>query len=80
MSMNPEEITSIIKDRIENFEARLKVDEVGTVLTVGDGVARIFGLKNVMAGEIVEFDNGEKGLASNLEESSLDLLFSSDFD
>ena len=45
MSLQPEEITSIIRERISNFESRLKVDEVGTVLTVGDGVARVFGLK-----------------------------------
>ena len=60
MSVNPEEITSIIKDRIQNFEARLQVDEVGSVLTIGDGVARVFGLKNVMAGELVEFSTGIK--------------------
>ena len=47
MSMNPEEITSIIKDRISSFETRLQVDEVGTVLTIGDGVARVFGLKKL---------------------------------
>ena len=58
MSMNPEEITSIIKDRIANFETRLQVDEVGTVLTIGDGVARVYGLDNVRAGEMVEFPGG----------------------
>ena len=67
MSINPEEISSIIKDRIANFESRLQVDEVGTVLTVGDGIARIFGLKNAMAGELVEFDGGTKGMVLNLE-------------
>lgn len=71
MSMNPEEITSIIKERISNFETRLKVDEVGTVLTVGDGVARIFGLKNVMAGELVEFESGTKGMVLNLETNNV---------
>ena len=71
MSMNPEEITSIIKDRIANFENRLQVDEVGTVLTVGDGVARVFGLKNVMAGELVEFDGGTKGMVLNLETNNV---------
>lgn len=71
MSMNPEEITSIIKERISNFETRLKVDEVGTVLTVGDGVARIFGLKNVMAGELVEFASGTKGMVLNLETNNV---------
>jgi F-type H+-transporting ATPase subunit alpha len=69
--MNPEEITSIIKDRISNFETRLQVDEVGTVLTVGDGVARVFGLKNVMAGELVEFQTGTKGMVLNLETNNV---------
>ncbi len=71
MSMNPEEITSIIKDRISNFESRLQVDEVGTVLTIGDGVARVFGLKNVMAGELVEFATGTKGMVLNLEANNV---------
>jgi len=69
--MRPEEITGIIKDRINNFETRLKVDEVGTVLTVGDGVARVFGLKNVMAGELVEFTSGTKGMVLNLESNNV---------
>ena len=69
--MNPEEITSIIKDRIANFEARLQVDEVGTVLTIGDGVARVFGLKNVMSGELVEFATGTKGMVLNLETNNV---------
>ena len=71
MSVNPEEITSIIKDRIQNFEARLQVDEVGSVLTIGDGVARVFGLKNVMAGELVEFSTGTKGMVLNLESNNV---------
>ena len=69
--IRPEEITSIIKERIANFETRLKVDEVGTVITVGDGVARIFGLKNVMAGELVEFPSGSKGMVLNLESNNV---------
>ena len=71
MAISPEEITSIIKDRIKNFETRLKVDEVGTVLTIGDGVARVFGLKNVMAGELVEFSTGSKGMVLNLETNNV---------
>lgn len=71
MAMNPEEITSIIKDRISNFQTRLQVDEVGTVLTVGDGIARVFGLKNVMAGELVEFHSGTKGMVLNLETNNV---------
>jgi F-type H+/Na+-transporting ATPase subunit alpha len=71
MAMNPEEITSIIKDRIANFQTRLQVDEVGTVLTIGDGVARVFGLKNVMAGELVEFESGTRGMVLNLETNNV---------
>lgn len=69
--MNPEEITSIIKERISNFQTRLQVDEVGTVLTVGDGIARVFGLKNVMSGELVEFATGTKGMVLNLETNNV---------
>ncbi len=78
MSINPEEISSIIKDRISNFENRLQVDEVGTVLTVGDGIARIFGLKNVMAGELVEFDGGTKGMVLNLETNNVGVAILAD--
>jgi len=78
MSMNPEEITSIIKERISNFETRLQVDEVGTVLTVGDGVARVFGLKNVMAGELVEFHSGTKGMVLNLEANNVGVVILGD--
>ena len=67
MAMNPEEITSIIKERISGFEARLQVDEVGKVLTIGDGVARVYGLANAMAGELVEFETGTRGVVLNLE-------------
>lgn len=71
MTMNPEEITSIIKERIANFQTKLQVNEVGTVLTIGDGVARVFGLKNVMAGELVEFESGAKGMVLNLEANNV---------
>ena len=70
-TMRPEEITSIIKERISNFETKLDVNEVGTVLTVGDGVARVFGLKNVLAGELVEFTDGTKGMVLNLESNNV---------
>ncbi len=70
-AIRPEEITSIIKDRIANFQSRLDVSEIGTVLTVGDGVARVFGLKNVLAGELVEFEDGSKGMVLNLESNNV---------
>ena len=70
-TMRPEEITGIIKERIANFETKLDVNEVGTVLTIGDGVARVFGLKNVLAGELVQFENGVKGMVLNLETNNV---------
>jgi F-type H+-transporting ATPase subunit alpha len=72
--MRPEEITSIIKERIANFETKLDVNEIGTVLTIGDGVARVFGLKNVLAGELVEFDCGVKGMVLNLESNNVGVV------
>lgn len=78
MSINPEEITSIIKERIANFETKLQVDEVGTVLTVGDGIARAFGLKNVMSGELVEFETGTKGMVLNLESNNVGIAILAD--
>ena len=57
MAINVSEITSVLKREIANFEDRLKVTEVGTVIEVGDGIARIYGLKGAMAGELLEFEN-----------------------
>lgn len=78
MSINPEEITSIIKERIDNFEVKLQIDEVGTVLTVGDGIARVFGLSNVMVGELVDFETGSKGMVLNLESNNVGVAILSD--
>jgi len=69
-----DEISSIIKERIDNFELNVDVNETGKIISYADGVAQVYGLKNVMAGEIVEFENGEKGLALNLEESSVGVV------
>ncbi|HXH75103.1 MAG TPA: F0F1 ATP synthase subunit alpha [Bacteriovoracaceae bacterium] len=73
-SIRPEEITGIIKERIANFESRLLMNEIGTVLTIGDGVARVFGLKNVLAGELVEFDGGVKGMVLSLEANNVGIV------
>jgi F-type H+-transporting ATPase subunit alpha len=62
-----QEITSIIKERIENFDLKVDVEEVGKVIYSADGIAKVYGLTNVMAGEMVEFETGEKGLVFNLE-------------
>ncbi len=74
MALKTEEISTIIRDRIENFELKLDIQEVGKVVSIADGIAKVYGLKNVMAEEIVEFDNGAKGLALNLEEDSVGVV------
>ena len=71
MKMNPEEITSIIKERIKNYDVDLNVNDVGTVLEVGDGIAHIYGLDKAMAGELLDFGNDVYGLVLNLEEESV---------
>jgi len=72
--MKADEISSIIKERIENFELNVDIEETGKVISVADGVANVYGLKNVMAGEMVEFENGERGMTLNLEESSVGIV------
>lgn len=67
MAIRPEEITNIIKEKIEKFDAQADISEVGTVIQVGDGIARVHGLSNVKASELVDFGNGVKGMAMNLE-------------
>jgi F-type H+-transporting ATPase subunit alpha len=67
MEIRAAEISSVIKDQISNFETKADVAEVGTVLSVGDGIARVYGLDQVQAGEMVEFPGGVKGMALNLE-------------
>jgi F-type H+-transporting ATPase subunit alpha len=69
-----DEISSIIKERIENFELKVDVSETGKVISFADGIAKVYGLKNVMAGEMVEFETGEKGLTLNLEEASVGIV------
>ena len=71
MRINPEEITSVLKKEIESYSGEFQVEEEGTILEVGDGIARIYGLTNCMAGEMLEFSNGSAGVAFNLEESSI---------
>jgi F-type H+-transporting ATPase subunit alpha len=71
MKLRPEEITSILRERIENFDAESNLAEVGTVLQVGDGIARIHGLENCLALEMLELEHGVVGLAFNLEEDNV---------
>jgi len=73
-----DEISSIIKERIESFDLSVDVEETGKVVSVADGVANVYGLKNVMANEMVEFENGARGIALNLEESSVGIVILGD--
>lgn len=74
MKFKADEISSIIKERIEKFDLNLEIEETGKIISVADGVAKVYGLKNVMAGEMVEFENGDKGMALNLEEASVGIV------
>ncbi|WP_061243316.1 F0F1 ATP synthase subunit alpha [Leptospira interrogans] len=74
MKIKTDEITSVLKQEILNYKKDLGVEEVGTVLEIGDGIARVFGLKNVMSGEMVEFQNGIFGQAFNLEDNSVGVV------
>ena len=79
MEIRAEEISQILKQQIKNYEARVSVAETGTILSVGDGIARIHGLENAMAGELLEFPGGVVGLVLNLEEDNVGAaLFGSD--
>jgi F-type H+-transporting ATPase subunit alpha len=74
MSINAEEISTLIKKQIETFDTEIEISDVGTVIEIGDGIARAHGLDNVMAGELVEFSNGVMGMAQNLEESNVGIV------
>src|ERR1700722_2204244 len=79
MSINVAEITSILKQEIANFHQQVNVTEVGTVIEVGDGIARIYGLRNAMAGELLEFENDVMGQVFNLEEDSIGAVIFGDY-
>src|SRR6201747_2001720 len=79
MAINVAEITSVLKKEIAEFEQKLQVSEVGTVIEVGDGIARIYGLRNAMAGELLEFSNGVMGQVFNLEEDSIGAVVFGDY-
>ena len=79
MTINPSEVTKLLKDQIKNFGEKAEVSEIGKILSVGDGIARIYGLDNVQAGEMVLFGDGTKGMALNLEDDNVGVvLFGSD--
>ena len=74
MEINPSEVTKILKEQINKFGDKAEISEVGQVLSVGDGIARIYGLDNVQAGEMVEFSDGSKGMALNLESDNVGVV------
>ncbi len=78
MSTNPEEIGSIIKEQIRAYRSRTEMTETGTVILVGDGIARVYGLRSCMAGELLEFDDGSFGMAQNLEDETVSVALLSD--
>ena len=79
--INPDEISSILKENIRNYEAKAEVLNVGSVLEVGDGICRIYGLRNVMSNELVEFDDGKGtlGITLNLEEDNVGVVILGDY-
>ena len=78
MQINPSEVTKILKEQIKKFGEKEEISEVGQVLSVGDGIARVYGLDNVQAGEMVEFSDGSKGMALNLESDNVGVVIFGD--
>ena len=74
----PEEISNIIKTQIKNYKSKIEMTETGKVILVGDGIARVFGLRNCMANELLEFDGGSFGVAQNLEDETVSVAILSD--
>src|SRR6187402_1679646 len=74
LQIKPEEISAILRQQLSNFNASVDLEEVGTVLQVGDGIARVYGLANVRYGELVEFENGVRAIALNLEEDNVGVV------
>src|SRR5437762_14333993 len=79
MQIKADEITQLIRQQIENYETKVAVDEVGTVISLGDGIARLHGLDKVMAGELLSFPHGLAGIAMNLEEDQVGAALVGDY-
>jgi F-type H+-transporting ATPase subunit alpha len=78
VEIKPDEISAILRQQLSNFNASADLEEIGTVLQVGDGIARVYGLNNVSSGELVEFDNGVRAIALNLEEDNVGVVLMGD--
>ena len=78
VDIKPDEISAILRQQLSNFNAEADLEEIGTILQAGDGIARVYGLNNVRAGELVEFENGVKAIALNLEEDNVGVVLMGD--
>ena len=78
VEVKPDEISAILRQQLSGFKTQAELEEVGTVLQVGDGIARIYGLNNARSGELVEFENGVKAIALNLEEDNVGVVLMGD--
>ncbi|HEY0732214.1 MAG TPA: F0F1 ATP synthase subunit alpha, partial [Chitinophagaceae bacterium] len=78
LEIKPDEISAILREQLSGFNSGAELEEVGTVLQIGDGIARVYGLGNVGAGELVEFENGVQGIALNLEEDNVGVVLMGD--
>src|SRR5919205_2058747 len=78
-TIKADEITKLIREQIENYESKISVDEVGSIISLGDGIARVHGLEKVMAGELLSFPHNVAGLAMNLEEDQVGVVLLGDY-
>ena len=78
MNTRPEEISNVIKEQIKNYKSKTEMKETGTVILVGDGIARVYGLRACMASELLEFEDGSYGMAQNLESETVSVALLSD--
>ena len=74
-----DEITQLLRQQIDNYETKIAVDEVGTVMSIGDGIARVYGLEKVMAGELLSFPHNVAGIAMNLEEDQVGVVLMGEY-
>src|SRR5262245_559290 len=79
MEIKADEITRIIREEIEEYRGGVEISEIGSVISVGDGIARVYGLEKAMAGELLEFPHGVMGLALNLEETQVGVVLLGDY-
>ncbi len=77
--INADEITQLLKEQIQNYDAEISVDQVGTIISLGDGIARLHGLDKAMAGEMLKFPHGVEGLAMNLDEDQVGCVILGDY-